>query len=186
MFCGCFHAAFAPFCYRCKCIQCLIAEKREPPACDGLAIPVASEIKKNYERRILRLPVFDTTPPGIGRQTETAKNTRHGNLTPPRISPSCLHENGWTGVSLCADEVVAKQLVLLFCGRMGTARRLHWPSLMRETAQVGLGASSRVALRFWRFVRERISVAGYDRVDPVFFKVRLGTENNPLTTKPSS
>ena len=94
---------------------------------------------------ILRLPVFDTTPPGVGGLTETASKARHGNFTPPRISPSCPHKNGWTGVSLCTDGVIAKQLVLLFCGRMGTARRLHWPSFMRKTAQAGLGASSSVA-----------------------------------------
>ena len=84
---------------------------------------------------------------------------------------------------MCTDEVVAKQLVLLFCGRMGTARRLNGRLLCGETAQAGLGASSqsRFAL-VGRFVRERISVAGYDRVGPVFFKVRRkGKEKNPLT-----
>ena len=72
------------------------------------------------------------------------QNARHGNLTPPRIAPSCPQ----AGVSLCTDEVIAKQLVLLFCGRMGTARRLIWPSLMQKSAQAGLGASSKVALRW--------------------------------------
>ena len=33
-----------------------------------------------------------------------------------------------------------------------------------------------------RFVRERISVAGYDRAGPVFFKVRREDKENPLTT----
>ena len=111
---------------------------------------MASVIKVLLERRCLtafRSPVFDTTSPGGGRQTETTPNVRHGNLTPPRISPSCPHENGWTGVSLCTDEVVAKQLVLLFCGRMGTARRLTLAVFYAETAQAGLGASSSVALR---------------------------------------
>lgn len=64
------------------------------------------------------------TSPGAGRQTETALNVRHGNLTPPRISPSCPHENGWTGVSLLPDGIIARQLVQLFCERMGTARHL--------------------------------------------------------------
>ena len=53
---------------------------------------MASVIKILPERRCLtafRSPVFDTTSPGGGRQTETAQNARHGNLTPPRISPSC-------------------------------------------------------------------------------------------------
>ena len=71
------------------------------------------------------------------------------------------------------DEVIAKQLVLLFCGRMGTARRLTWPSFMRKNRTGGSWRilQSRFAL-VGRFVRERISVAGYDRAGPVFFKVR--------------
>ena len=90
-------------------------------------IPAASAIKVSLKRRCLaafRSPVFDTTSPGGGRQTETAPNVRHGNLTPPRISPSCPHENGWTGVSLLPGGIIARQLVQQFCGRMGTARHL--------------------------------------------------------------
>ena len=126
---------------------------------------------------ILRLPVFDTTSPGMGGSTETASKARHGNFTPPRISPSCPHENGWTGVSLCTDGVVAKQLVPLFCGRMGTARRLHWPSLMQETCTGG----------FWRIlqcrwaVRERISVPDVTGLARCFSRCG-GEKNNPLTT----
>ena len=115
-------------------------------------IPIASAIKVLLERRCLtafRSPVFDTTSPGGGRQTETASNARHGNLTPPRISPSCPHENGRTGVSLLPDGVIAKQLVQLFCGRMGTARHLTLAVFYAgNPAQVGLGASSRVASRW--------------------------------------
>ena len=93
----------------------------------GQVIPVASKIKgfsKDIVSLIFRPPVFDTTPPGVGGLTETASKARHGNFTPPRISPSCPHENGWTGVSLLPDGVIAKQLVQLFCGRMGTALHL--------------------------------------------------------------
>ena len=89
------------------------------------------------------MPAFDTTSPGVGDRLKP-RCARHGNFTPPRFSPSCPQ----AGVSLCTDEVVAKQLVLLFCGRMGTARRLSWPSLMGTPPQAGLGASSRVALHF--------------------------------------
>ena len=49
---------------------------------------------------------------------------------------------------MCTDEVIAKQLVALFYGRVGTARRLIWPSLMGNSPQAGFGASSNVALRF--------------------------------------
>lgn len=107
---------------------CLITQKQGPSdfAWDQ-TIPVASVINVLLKRRCITAfcsPVFDTTSPGAGRQTETAPNVRHGNLTPPRISPSCPHENGWTGVSLLPDGIVARQLVQLFCGRMGTARHL--------------------------------------------------------------
>ena len=39
-------------------------------------------------------------------------------------------------------------LLELFCGQMGTARHLSWPSFMQKSAQAGLGASSRVASRW--------------------------------------
>ena len=55
---------------------------------------------------------------------------------------------------MCTDGVIAKQLVPLFCGRMGTARRLIWPSLMQETCT---GGSWRILQCRWA-VRERISV----------------------------
>ena len=56
----------------------------------GQVIPVASEIKKLPEGRcipILRPPVFDTTPPGVGGRLKP-RCARHGNFTPPRIAPS--------------------------------------------------------------------------------------------------
>ena len=117
---------------------------------------------------VLRLPVFDTTSPGLGDRLK------------PRICASRefhpsedLSELPVGRVSLCTDEVVAKQLVLLFCGRMSTARRLTWPSFMRGNRT---GGSWRILqCRFalvGRFVRERISVAGCDRAGPVFFKVQ--------------
>ena len=118
----------------------------------GQVIPVASKIK--VCRKMIPFcdcsPVFDTTPPGVGGLTETAPKARHGNFTPPRFSPSCPR----AGVSLCTDGVIAKQLVPLFCGRMGTARRLHWPSLMQGACT---GGSWRILQCRWA-VRERISV----------------------------
>ena len=48
------------------------------------------------------------------------------------------------------DEVVAKQLVLLFCGRMGTARRLTWPSFMRGNRTGGS----------WRILQSRFALVG--------------------------
>ena len=87
---------------------------------------------------ILRLPVFDTTSPGVGGLTETA-SVRVTGISPLRgsLRAAPMRTYGWTGVSLCTDEVIAKQLVLLFCGRMGTARRLIWPSFMRENRTGG-------------------------------------------------
>ena len=37
------------------------------------------------------LPVFDTTPPGLGGHTRPDLAVRSENLTPPRISPGCPH-----------------------------------------------------------------------------------------------
>ena len=86
----------------------------------------------------------------------------------------------WLGRSIHPDEIIAKQLVLLFCGRMSTARRLTWPSFMRGNRTGGSWRilQSRFAL-VGRFVRERISVAGYDRAVPVFFKVRRAGKEKP-------
>ena len=36
-------------------------------------------------------PVFDTTSPGVRAASGDRAGARHGNLTPPRISPSCPH-----------------------------------------------------------------------------------------------
>ena len=112
----------------------------------GWTVPVASIIKVSLERRCIpafRSPVFDTTSPGAGRQTETAQKARHGNLTPPRISPSCPQ----AGVSLCTDEVMAKQLVRCFWTDGYRSPPYIGRLLCGKPAQVGLGASSRVALR---------------------------------------
>ena len=58
---------------------------------------------------VLRMPAFDTTPPGMGGRLKP-RCARHGNFTPPRIAPS----RPQAGVSLCTDEVMAKQLVRCF------------------------------------------------------------------------
>ena len=140
---------------------------------------MASVIKVLLERRCIpafRSPVFDTTSPGGGRQTETAQmcvtgiSPLRGSLraAPIKMAGQEYHYH--------PDEVIAKQLVMLFCGQMGTARRLIWPSFMRGNRT---GGSWRILQsRFvpvGHFVRERISVAGYDRAGPVFVKVRQET-----------
>ena len=123
---------------------------------------------------ILRLPVFDTTPPGVGGLTETA-SVRVTGISPLRgsLRAAPMRTHGWTGVSLLPDGVIAKQLVPLFCGRMGTARHLVWPSLMQETCT---GGSWRIlqcrSALVKHSVRERISVPDVTRAGPVFFKVQ--------------
>ena len=75
---------------------------------------------------------------------------RHGNLTPPRVSPSCPHcLRLWLGRSIITRLLTRVGPVYnrsqcetarhrLFCGRMGTAPHLPWPSLMQVSAQVVL------------------------------------------------
>ena len=82
------------------------------------------------------------------RQQTDCVGTHHGNLTPPRISPSCPHcllpvlpgavagqeyhywiaDEGRAGRNQPQCETARHRLL---CGRMGTALHLPWPSLMR-------------------------------------------------------
>ena len=158
----------------------MIPEKRGSSVCVGQVIPVASEIKKSSEGRcisILLPPVFDTTPPGVGGRLKP-RCARHGNLTPPRIAPSCPQ----AGVSLCTDEVVAKQLVRCFW--TGGYRSPPYLAVF-DGGRTPTGGSWRT-LQGRLLVRERISVAGCDRTRPGVFQGPPGVWDNPLTTKPSS
>ena len=96
-----------------------------------------------------------TLLPERGRQLTDRAGARHGNLTPPRISPSCPHclipvspgavagqeyhyqiaDEGRAGRNQPQCETARHRLL---CGRMGTALHLPWPSLMRFPAQVVL------------------------------------------------
>ena len=138
----------------------------------GRVIPVASEIKRPLEGRcfpVLRPPVFDTTPPGVGGRLKP-RCARHGNLTPPRIAPS----RPQAGVSLYADEVVAKQLVRCFW--TGGYRSPPYLAVFDgETPQAGLGAPSRVACSSGN-VFQSPDVTGRS---PVFFKVHRGYGTTP-------
>ena len=104
----------------------------------------------------LRLHLYSTLlPQAAGRQQTDCVGTHHGNLTPPRISPSCPHclipvspgavagqeyhyqiaDEGRAGRNQPQCETARHRLL---CGRMGTALHLPWPSLMRFPAQVVL------------------------------------------------
>ncbi len=114
----------------------------------GQMAPVASVIKILPERRCLtafRSPVFDTTSPGVGGRLKP-RCARHGNLTPPRISPSCPHENGGQEYHDCLTGSLRNSLSSCFVDGWVPLAALYWPSFMRKTAQAGLGASSSVAL----------------------------------------
>ena len=143
----------------------------------GRVIPVASEIKGLLEGRcipILRPPVFDTTPPGVGGRLKP-RCARHGNFTPPRIAPSCPQ----AGISLCADEVMAKQLVRCFW--TGGYRSPPYLAVFDgETPQAGLGAPSRVALRFSGASSGNVFQSpDMTERGPVFFKVHRGQRTAP-------
>ena len=104
----------------------------------------------------LQLHLYSTLlPQAAGRQQTDCVGTHHGNLTPPRISPSCPHclipvspgavagqeyhyqiaDEGRAGRNQPQCETARHRLL---CGRMGTALHLPWPSLMRFPAQVVL------------------------------------------------
>ena len=143
---------------------------------------MASVIKVLLERRCLtafRSPVFDTTSPGGGRQTETAQNARHGNLTPPRISPSCPMKMAGQEYHYCLTGSLRNSLSCCFVDGWVPLAALHWPSFMRKPHRRVLAHPPASLCACWRSVRERISVAGCDRAGPVFFKVRRGYGTTP-------
>ena len=120
------------------------------------------------------MPVFDTTPPGMGGRLKP-RCARHGNFTPPRIAPSCPQ----AGISLCTDEVMAKTACPLFLdgwvpltalfGRLlwGIPTGGSWRTLQSRFAPFG------------RIVRERISVAGCDRTWSGVFQGAPGARKAP-------
>ena len=114
---------------------------------------------------------------------------RHGNLTPPRISPSCPHclwlwldRSIITGLPARVGQDSRGVLPQcetarhrLFYGRMGTALHLIWPSLMRGLPAQMVLAHPPMSLQppsRGPLASGRIQAAGYDRLPAVLFKVQ--------------
>ena len=115
---------------------------------------ISSEIL-DFQKTIIPHLYSTLLPQAAGRQQTDCVGTHHGNLTPPRISPSCPHclipvspgavagqeyhyqiaDEGRAGRNQPQCETACHRLL---CGRMGTALHLLWPSLMRSPAQVVL------------------------------------------------
>ena len=133
-------------------------------------------------------PVFDTTSPGVRAASGDRAGARHGNLTPPRISPSCPHCLClWLGRSIITRLLTRVGPVFenqsqcetarhrLFYGRMGTALHLIWPSLMRGLPAQMVLAHPPMSLQppsRGPLASGRIQAAGYDRLLAVLFKVQ--------------
>ena len=118
--------------------------------------------------------------PRHGRQLTDCAGAHHGNLTPPRISPSCPHcSRLWLGRSIIArllTRVVAKQLASAAFWTDGNRSAPYLAVFYAEIVCTGgLGASSMVAVAPLGAARQRTyPVAGCDRAGPVFFKVQKG------------
>ena len=113
--------------------------------------------------------------PRRGRQTETALcASREFHPSEDRSGPPAR-----AGVSLCTDEVVAKQLVRCFW----TGGYRSPPYLAVFDGENPTGGSWRILqgrfALFRRFVRERISVAGCDRARPGVFQGPPGRYRTP-------
>ena len=139
----------------------------------------------NFVFLMYTLPVFDTTSPGNpGGILKPRMAARHGNFTPPRISPSCPHcLRLWLDRSTNAGAVMAKQACqFLFWGRMDPLCTLSWPSLM-------WGIPTQVVL-----AHPPVSLTGSSPGTPAdvsqFPDMQFSTctrgKENPLTTKPVS
>ena len=95
------------------------------------AVSVVSEIKTCPDKYDLSDSlVFVAIPPSVGRTAKPRRAPRSGNLTPPRIAPSCPHcvNCGWAGVPLWADEVLAKQPARAAFGWTEIRFAPYWPS----------------------------------------------------------
>ena len=126
-------------------------------------------------------PVFDTTPPGVRAATDGlrwhASRESHPSEDRSELPPLLVAVAGQEYHYQIADEGRCETARhRLFCGRMGTALHLSWPSLMRA---YGLHRWS------WRILQRRFSplsrasrqrtypVAGYEIVKLQFRIQRL-------------
>ena len=95
-------------------------------------------------------------PQVTGRQLADRAGARHGNLTPPRISPSCPHcLRLWLGRSIIIRLLTVSlqySLPVLLYGRMGTALHLSWPSLITKSEFAAISCRYRW---FWRILQCR-------------------------------
>ena len=141
----------------------------------------SSDCRKIFVFLIFRLPVFDTTPPGVGDRLKPricTSRESHPSEDLSELPPLLVAVAGQEYLALTRS--LRNSLSCCFVdGRVPLAALMA--SFMRINRT---GGSWRIfQCRFapvWRFVRERISVAGYDRVGPVFFKVRrVGKEKPP-------
>ena len=95
-------------------------------------------------------------PQMAGRQLTDRAGARHGNLTPPRISPSCPHcLRLWLGRSIIIRLLTVSlqySLPVLLYGRMGTALHLSWPSFITKSEFAAIPYRYRW---FWRILQCR-------------------------------
>ena len=76
-------------------------QAEDAPMGRGVLHPISSEIL-DFQKAIIPRLYSTRLPQAAGRQRTDCAGAHHGNLTPPRIAPSCPTACGrdWTGVSL--------------------------------------------------------------------------------------
>ena len=132
---------------------------------------------------IFRLPEFDTTSPGVGDRLKPricASRESHPSEDLSELPPLLVSVAGQeyhciltrslrNSLSCCFVDGWVPLAALMASFMRGNRTGGSWRILQSRFTPVG------------RFVRERISVAGYDRAGPVFFKVPRGERKSPLT-----
>ena len=137
--------------------------------------------------------LYSTLLPQVsGRQQTDCAGAHHGNLTPPRISPSCPHCLWlWldrsiiirllTRVGPVSSAAMRNSPPQAALGRMGTALHLPRPSLMQVSAQVVL---AHPPASLWSFLKD-LSSADVSRCR-IFSFQGIGSKHRQIIDTPST
>ena len=133
--------------------NCLITQKRGPSGFTRCGRSPWLLLSRFCSKDVVFLPfvhLYSTLLPQVAGGRLKPRCARHGNLTPPRISPSCPHENGGQEYHYRLTGSLRNSLSSCFVDGWVPLAALHWPSFMRGNRTGGS----------WRILQRRFALAG--------------------------